>query len=166
MCDKGAVTFVRLQNIDGTIGFLLPKSLKAKIKRAMDEGVGAVFGAVTDNKLAGALKSKNDRFKDRNLNVYRRPGDRALAAAASAAGAGPYQRSVTSEQFADPEAGFFDTNSQNGSFMSAVEVSDSSQLLTISPSHLLPRSSMGLPLPPRSRAAADSAFGVPLCFPA
>lgn len=157
---NATLTFV--QNIDGTIGFLLPKSFKAKIKQAMDEGVGKVFGAVTNNKLAGALKNKNDRFEDRNLNVYRRPGDRAIAAAAAAAGGHTYQQSVRSDQFADPEAGFFDTTSQNGSFMSAIEVSDSSMLLTTSFSHLPRTSSMGLPA--RSCAAADSASAVPF-FP-
>lgn len=149
-----------MQNINGTIGFLLPASFKAKVKQAMEKGVGKVFGAITNNKVAGALAAKPDLFKDRNYNVYRRPGDRAIAAA-SAAG-GPYRSSV--EDFADPEAGFFDAASQNGSFMSAVEVSNSSHLLSKTPS-LPPTSPMSLPLPPFNRfAAASAALGVLLCF--
>ena len=35
-----------VQNLDGTIGRLLPKRFKDKVRRAMDEGIDAVFGKV------------------------------------------------------------------------------------------------------------------------
>jgi hypothetical protein len=102
-----------LQNIDSAIGFWIPNKLKAKIKLAMEQGVTKVFGAVTNNKL----------FNDRNYNVYLRPGDRAMAAASGTGGS----MSPSAEEFEDSEAGFYDANSQNGSFMSATEVSPFSQ---------------------------------------
>lgn len=119
---------------------ILPQSFKDKIKRAMTEGVGKVFGAVTDNKLVdvmkdkmgadkvkGALAGRNDLFNDRNLNVYRRPGDRAAAAAAAAAAAPNWQSARDADEFGDPEAAYYDAASMNGSFMSAADVRVSPQ---------------------------------------
>ena len=37
-----------LQNLDTTLGHLLPAKLQEKIKMAMTKGIGAVFGKVTD----------------------------------------------------------------------------------------------------------------------
>lgn len=38
-----------LQNLEGAIGWLLPQFVKDKVKLAMRSGIGAIFGAVTDN---------------------------------------------------------------------------------------------------------------------
>jgi hypothetical protein len=38
-----------LQNLDSTVGWLLPKFVKDKVALAMRYGMGALFGAVTDN---------------------------------------------------------------------------------------------------------------------
>jgi hypothetical protein len=97
--------------------------LKAKIKLAMEQGVTQVFGAVANNKLTDKLAGRSELFNDRNYNVYLRPGDRAMAAARGTGGS----MRPSAQEFEDPEAGFYDANSQNGSFMSATEVSPFSQ---------------------------------------
>ena len=40
-----------LQNLDGTLGRLLPASLKDKVHRAMDEGIDHTFGKVEENRV-------------------------------------------------------------------------------------------------------------------
>lgn len=99
-------------NIDGTIGRVLPQKFKEKVQQAMQQGIGSVFGKVT-GKVSGKMKDsvgskislsgRNDIFEDRNLYVYRRPGDAAQ----------PFKRleDIGVNEFADPLG--------TGSFLSA-----------------------------------------------
>lgn len=101
-----------MQNIDGTIGRVLPQKFKEKVQQAMQQGIGSVFGKVT-GKVSGKMKDsvgskislsgRNEIFEDRNLNVYRRPGDAAQ----------PFKRleDIGVNEFADPLG--------TGSFLSA-----------------------------------------------
>jgi hypothetical protein len=98
------VTWATVQNLDGTIGIILPNAVKEKIKEAMEHGISATFGKVS-NLANDKLTRLKTIFRDRNYNVYRRAGDRAEVYRTSAA-------------YADAEGAFFDANSQQGSFMS------------------------------------------------
>jgi hypothetical protein len=92
-----------VQNLNGTIGIILPNAVKEKIKEAMEHGISATFGKVS-NLANDKLTRLKTIFRDRNYNVYRRAGDRAEVYRTSA--------------YADAEGAFVDANSQQGSFMS------------------------------------------------
>eukprot|EP00892_Ulva_mutabilis_P005047 jgi/Ulvmu1/2914/UM147_0012.1 len=98
-------------NIDGSIGRFLPATFKEKVQKAMNQGISEVFNVKgkVKGKMQDSLGQKlslsggDDIFDDRNLYVYRQPGDQTQA----------YKRleDIGPNQFADPMG--------TGSFMSA-----------------------------------------------
>lgn len=111
--------FVTLvQNLDSTLGRLLPKSITEKVKLAMDKGVGSVFGATDKIQLT----SKAALFKDNKYDVYTRgypaprselPGDDEFVQA-------PERLSQLRSVGSFGSAKFYDAQSASGSFMSSL----------------------------------------------
>ena len=113
------------QNLDSTLGRLLPKSVTDKVKLAMHKGVGSVFGAA--DKLQ--LTSKAALFKDDKYDVYTRgyPAPRSELPPLGTGGdeefvQAPERLSRVGSTNSFGSAKFYDAASMSGSFLSSVSL--------------------------------------------